>query len=110
MFFKKKIRQGKVKRPVEFLNVMPYNNKYYRRKLKKHYWIKQIDFEYSQYCGLSGTNLQSWLDDKKRILDSIKKFARERENRNSTRRRRCISCYAHWHFNFFEYRKKHLTF
>ena len=93
MFFKKKIRQGKVKRPVEFLNVMPYNNKYYRRKLKKHYWIKQIDFEYSQYCGLSGTNLQSWLDDKKRILDSIKKFARERENRNSIPRRRIINHY-----------------
>ena len=89
---------------------MPYSNKHYRRKPGKHYWINQIDFEYSQYCGLSGTNLQSWLDDKKRILDSASKFARERENRNSTRRRRCISCYAHWHFNFFEYRKKHLTF
>ena len=80
--FLKKIRQGKVKRPAEFLNVMPYNNKYYRRKSRKHYWIKQIDFEYSQYCGLSETNLQSWLDDKKRIFDSVKKFVRKREEGN----------------------------
>ena len=67
---------------------MPYSNKHYRRKPGKHYWIKQIDFEYSQYCGLSGTNLRSWLDDKKRIFDSVKEFVRKREERNKHK----VSC------------------
>jgi hypothetical protein len=53
---------------------MPYINKFYRRKKRRHYWIEQINFEYSKYCDLSETNLQSWLDDKKRILDSVNKF------------------------------------
>jgi hypothetical protein len=57
---------------------MPYIIKYDRRKRKRYYWIEQIDFEYSQYCDLSETNSQSWLDDKKRIFNSVNKFIGKR--------------------------------
>ena len=56
---------------------MPYthydNNKYY--------WMEQIDFAYSQYCGLSKENLQSWLDGKKHMSRSIMSYVRRQQRK-----------------------------
>ncbi|CAB4410888.1 unnamed protein product [Rhizophagus irregularis] len=50
---------------------------------KLHYWKEQIDLLYSQYCGLSRENLQTWLDDKKRMLDSLIKYVEQRESKEA---------------------------
>jgi hypothetical protein len=47
---------------------------------EKYYWKEQLDFAYSQYCGLSKKNLQPWLNNKLRMRDSIIKYARKRES------------------------------
>ncbi|GBC02115.1 hypothetical protein RclHR1_04460005 [Rhizophagus clarus] len=79
------------KYPYNFLSIMPcvrVNNKYlyrffrltpYVRVRKLYYWKEQVDFAYSQYCRLSGKNLQSWLGYRKQILDSSMKFIENRE-------------------------------
>ncbi|CAB4391036.1 unnamed protein product [Rhizophagus irregularis] len=50
---------------------------------KLHYWKEQIDFVYSQYCGLSRENLQTWLDDRKHMLDSLIKYVEQRESKKA---------------------------
>ena len=39
------------------------------------YWKEQIEMAYSQYKGLSNENLKSWLDDQKRMSNSLMKCA-----------------------------------
>ncbi|RGB41611.1 hypothetical protein C1646_810567 [Rhizophagus diaphanus] len=50
---------------------------------KLHYWKEQIDFVYSQYCGLSRENLQTWLNDRKHMLDSLIKYVEQRESKET---------------------------
>jgi hypothetical protein len=51
----------------------------YDNFLEKYYWKEQIDFAYSQYSGLSEKEKKIWLDDKKQIFYSIKRYVRQRE-------------------------------
>jgi hypothetical protein len=51
---------------------------------KLHYWKEQIDFLYSQYCDLSIENLQSWLDNRKHMLDSLMKYV-EQESKETNK-------------------------
>ncbi|CAB5215958.1 uncharacterized protein OCT59_013992 [Rhizophagus irregularis] len=50
---------------------------------KLHYWKEQIDFVYSQYCGLSRENLQTWLEYRKHMLDSLMKYVEQRESKEA---------------------------
>lgn len=61
--------------PREFIDIMPYS--YFNREY--YYWKKQLDITYSQYCNLQEENKQCWLDDKKRRLDSKKKYFDQRK-------------------------------
>ncbi|GES92468.1 hypothetical protein GLOIN_2v1868710 [Rhizophagus clarus] len=65
----------KMKYPSEFINVMPYTN----YGIGKYYWAEQIAFAYSQYNNLSKENLQSWLNDKKLVSDSLMEYAERRK-------------------------------
>ncbi len=52
---------------------------YYGTNYGKYYWIKQIDSELSQYLSfsryvLSKEKLQSWLDYKKNMFDSVMEY------------------------------------
>lgn len=65
----------KMKYPSEFINIMPYTD----YGIGNYYWIEQIDLAYSQYNNLSKENLQSWLNVKKRMFDSIMEYAELRK-------------------------------
>jgi hypothetical protein len=58
--------------PSELINITPYI--YYR--YANHYWLEQINFVHSQYCDLSEDNLQTWLDSRRRMFDSIMEYAK----------------------------------
>jgi hypothetical protein len=66
--------------PFEFIDVMPYSSAGYIF-CEYYYWIEQIDLAYSQYYGLSETNQQSWLRDKRLTLDSIMKYVNKRKRK-----------------------------
>jgi hypothetical protein len=66
------------KYPYKFLSIIPCV-----RVHKLHYWKEQIGFVYSQYHGLSGENLQSWLDDKKYMLDSLMEYVEQRKSKEA---------------------------
>ena len=74
-----------IKCPNEFIDIMPYYAAYHR-----YYWIEQIDLMYSQYHGLSRKRLQTWLDDKRKVFDSIMKYAEERNQFNLSYISLCI--------------------
>lgn len=69
---------SEIKYSYKFLSIMPCV-----RVHKLHYWKEQIDFVYSQYCGLSRENLQTWLDDRKHMLDSLIKYVEQRESKKA---------------------------
>src|SRR5437763_457821 len=62
--------------PQELLNVMPCTYVYIF--CRRYYWKKQIEIAHSQYKGFSNENLQSWLDDKKRMSNSLMNYAEQR--------------------------------
>ncbi|GES92461.1 hypothetical protein GLOIN_2v1764032 [Rhizophagus clarus] len=76
------VTRGKLymeKYPREFINIMPYS--YFN--CEYHYWKKQLNITYSQYCNLSEENRQCWLDNKKRMLDSKINYYKQRKGEKS---------------------------
>ena len=90
LFIKRRDKLIEINCPREFIDIMPYNTVDYTYK----YWIEQIDLEYSQYYYLSIKKLQTWLNSKKKMFDSIMQYAEKRDGQlihNSKCRKTCYS-------------------
>ncbi|CAB4377935.1 unnamed protein product [Rhizophagus irregularis] len=68
----------KTKYSQEFLDIIPYRHHVGFFDNEILYWEKQIDLIYSKYCNLPKENLQSWLNDRKHIFNSIMEYSKQR--------------------------------
>jgi hypothetical protein len=66
--------------PKEFIDVMPYTHVGFI-VCCKYYWIEQVDYAYYQYYGLSKSEKEIWLKNKKRVFNSLMNYVRERQLR-----------------------------
>ncbi|RIA89832.1 hypothetical protein C1645_824228 [Glomus cerebriforme] len=90
--------------PRKFIDIIPFIHSGYIY-CKRYYWKDQIVFEYSQYYGLSKKSKKFWLDNKKRMFDSIMNYAEQREFK--TREHGFIFFYPHSHSNCYFIRDEH---
>jgi len=68
----------------------------------RYYWIEQIDLEYSQYYGLlkRRKKLKFWLNDKKKLFDSIMEYVGQRELREFTESQKTL---YYWFYPYYPF-------